>query len=310
MADTKSTAFAAAVTFTVQSKVLQNLRNELIWANPAMAETGRFDRASDQLMFLTYPDLSNTTPQTPLTEGTPPTARTISMNTVIISTAQYGDLVSLTDLAKVKAPSDVVAIASERVGRVAKEVIDVVTRDAIFLGGTPYYQAGDTTRAGLASNDYLLGSDLMALRAKMILAKIPTFPDGTYRLYIHPAVGYDLRTDATANASAWMGLNQYQGKEEIQRGEIGKMHGFRIIEVYNAPTFSSTTTVYGSLALGDIKGWGAGELQTLRAYHIAPGGDHTDPLGQLEYVGWKVNFGCAPLNNGYYYRVESAATAL
>jgi N4-gp56 family major capsid protein len=97
---------------------------------------------------------------------------------------------------------------------------------------------------------------------------------------------------------------------QVFTGEIGTLHGFRVMESDTAPTFSSTTTVYAGLAVGDIKGWGAGELQTFRAYHVAPGGDHSDPLAQLEKVGWKVNFGCAPLNNGYYYRVETAATSL
>ena len=35
---TASTAVAAAVTFTVQSKVLENLRAELVYANPQYAE--------------------------------------------------------------------------------------------------------------------------------------------------------------------------------------------------------------------------------------------------------------------------------
>lgn len=309
MATTKSTAFSAAISFTIQSKVLENLRAELVWANPNLAEQGRFDKASDMLLFLSYPDLSNTTPQTPLTEGAAPTARTISMNTVTVSTNQYGDLVEISDLAKVKAPSDVIAIASERVGRVAKEVIDIITRDAIFLGGTPFYQAGDTTRAGLAQNDLLLGSDLQKLRATMVLNKVPLPSDGYYRLYVHPSVAYDLRSDTTS-ATSWLDINKYARPEEIMKGEIGRIHGFRVMEVVNAPTFASTATVFASLALGAIKGWGAGELQTFRTYHVTPGGDHTDPLGQIEQVGWKVNFGCAPLNSDYYYRVETGGTVL
>ncbi len=86
------------------------------------------------------------------------------------------------------------------------------------------------------------------------------------------------------------------------------MEGFRIMEVVNAPTFSSTVLVYASIAVGRLKGWGAGELQTLRTYHVAPGGDHKDPLAQEELVGWKVAFGVAVLSNTYYFRFESAAT--
>lgn len=312
MAATQSSAFQAAITFTVQSMVLRNLRNELTWANPGWAEQGRFDAASDMLTWLAFPDLESTTPLTPLTEGTPPTARAITMTTVTVSTAQYGDLVGLTDIAKVKAPRDVVAIASERVGRVAREVMDTITRDNIFLGGTAFYANGDTSRAALTASggDKLDAADLILLRSKMKKANVPTGEGGFYKLYLSINQGHDLRIETTATTS-WLETAKYTDKiSQVDRGEIGALHGFRIIEVDTAPTFSSTETVYAGLALGGIRGWGAGELQTFQTYHIAPGGNHTDPLAQLEEVGWKVNFGVAPLNNGYYFRVESVATAL
>jgi N4-gp56 family major capsid protein len=310
VANTTASAFQAAITFTVQAKVLENLRDDLVWANPAWAEQGRFDPASDMLTFLSFPDLSSTTPQTPLTEGSPPTARAISMNTVTVSTDQYGDLVNITDLAKVKAPRDIVAIASERVSRTAKEVMDTITRDNIFMGGTAFYQAGDTTRAGLAATDLLVGADLIKLRSTMKANNVPLPADGYYRLILSINQTYDLMSETTA-VTGFVPLSQYTDRvNQVFAGEIGTLHGFRVMESDTAPTFSSTTTVYAGLALGDIKGWGAGELQTFRAYHVAPGGDHSDPLAQLEKVGWKVNFGCAPLNNGYYYRVETAATSL
>ena len=62
--------------------------------------------------------------------------------------------------------------------------------------------------------------------------------------------------------------------------------------------------------MGDIKGWGAGELQSLSVHHVAPGGDHSDLLAQSELMGFKVNFGIAVLNNGYYFKYESAASDL
>jgi N4-gp56 family major capsid protein len=229
-----------------------------------------------------------------------------------VSTAQYGDRVGLTDVAKVKAPREIVSIAAERSSRVAKEVMDTITRDNIFLGGTPYYANNDTNRAALTAGggDKLDAADLLLLRSKMKKNNMPLGEGGYYKLYVAINQGHDLRAETTAN-QAWHAISQYTSKvSEIERGEIGAFHGFRIIEADTAPTFSSTETVYAGVALGAIRGWGAGELQTFRSYHTAPGGDHSDPLAQLEEVGWKVNFGVAPLNNGYYYRVESVATAL
>ncbi len=315
MTTTTSDAFQAAITFTVQSTVLKNLRNSLTYANPGLAEQGRFDEASDMLTFLKFPDLSSTTPQTPLTEGSAPTARAITMTTVTVSTAQYGDLVDITDIAKVKAPRDVVKIAAERTGRVAKEVMDTITRDIIFLGGTAFIEGALSTtnaaRTDLGATEYLIGTDLQRLRATMKAGNVPLFDDGYYRLYVGNSVSHDLKRDTTASSS-WIEPAKYTpaAYAEVQRGEIGILHGFRIIEADTSPTFSSTTTVHASLAVGAIKGWGAGELQTFKTYHIAPGNDHSDPLAQIEEVGWKMNFGVAVLNNGYYYRVESASRVL
>jgi hypothetical protein len=40
------------------------------------------------------------------------------------------------------------------------------------------------------------------------------------------------------------------------------------------------------------------------------GGDHSDLLAQSELWGWKIDFGVAPLDNSYYFRLESAATSV
>lgn len=305
MALLSSDALASAISFKVQKSALKNLRARLIFADPAYAESGDFDAGHDTLMFVAYADLPINT--TALTEGTTPVARALTQSTVTVDAQQFGDLVSISDLAKVKSPLDIVDIASERIARQAAESIDKISRDAIALGGTPLYQGDDTTRAGLASTDYLLASDVMKLRAKMIAAKIPMFSDGMFKLLVHPYVAYDLRTEAVSSAGAWIDVNRYSNPEHIAKGEVGSFHGFHVIEVNNAPTFASTTTVYASMALGDIKGWGAGELQSLQVFHTPPGGVG-DELHQKESLGWKVSFGVAALNNGYYYRMESAAS--
>lgn len=312
MANTASTAFSAVIGQTVQTKVLANLRADLVWANPSLAESGTFNKGDDTVTFVSVPDLSNTTPQTPLTEGTAPTARAITMTNVSFSTAQYGDIVNITDVAKVKAPVDVVNIASERVSRVAQEVIDVISRDTVFLGGTAFFcAASHTTRATLDSSDKLIGSYLIKLRATMKKAKVPTFPDNTYHLYVGPSMLYDLKSDTTAT-TGWLAPTVYtaDGRTEAMSGEVGKLHGFRIMEVNNTPSFASTTTVGAAIATGPIKGWGAGELQTLLAYHVAPGGDHNDVIAQIEAVGWKVNFGVGILSNSYYYRLEAYGASI
>lgn len=307
MATITSSVLSAAITFKVQKQVLKNLRASLVYADRAFAVQGDFMPGFDTLTFVNVPDLSVAT--TPLTEGTAPTARALSIGTVSVSTAQYGDLVEITDIAKVKSPIEIVDIASERLSRSSSETIDQITRDVIAAGGTAFYQGTNTSRADIASTDYAVAADLRKLRATMYKNNIKPFSDGYYRLWVAPEVGYDLRND-TASTGGFVDVNKYSNPETLLRGELGRMEGFRIAEVVNAPTFSSTTTVYACIALGDVKGWGVGDLQTLQTYHVAPGGDHTDPLAQKELLGWKVNWGVAVLNNSYYYRFETAAHAL
>jgi N4-gp56 family major capsid protein len=281
MAQTTASAFSAAITFKMQKTVLTNLRAALAWADTAYAETGDFDAGHDTLTFANVPDVALNTTQ--LTEGTRPTPKALTMGTVTVSTQQYGDLVSITDLAKVKAPFEIVPIASERVARQAAETLDQVARDIIAAGGTAKFVNTQTDRADIASTDLAVASDLRKLRATMFKNKIKPFADGYYRMFISPNVGYDLRSDT--NTGGWIDVNKYATPETLLRGELGRMEGFRIMEVVNAPTFASTTTVYANIAVGSTKGWGCGELQTLTTHHVAPGGDHADALAQEELVG-------------------------
>jgi N4-gp56 family major capsid protein len=307
-ASTTASVFASALTFIVQEDVLDNLRSDLVYADPSYAQEGDFDAGRDTLMFVSVPDLSVST--TPLTEGTRPDKQALSFGTVTVSTSQYGNLVSITDLAKVKSPVQIAEIARERLGRNAAEVVDTVTRNVAAAGGIVSFQGTNTTRAGIGAGEILVAGDLRKLRGKMLKRKIPLFPDRKYRLIVSTEQAYDIRSEAVTGTGAFIDVNRYSRPEQILAGEIGTLEGFRIMETPTAPTASSTVTVHIALAMGAIKAWGAGELQTLTMHHVAPGGDHTDPLAQEELLGWKVNFGVAVLDNDYYYRLESAATDL
>ena len=304
---TTSSALSAAITFSVQSQVLENLRAALVYADPALAMAGQFDEGTDSLMWVDVPDLAINT--TALVEGTRPNTIALTMGTVTLSTTQYGDVVSITDVAKLLSPVQIVGIGAEHITRQAAQSLDKVARDEIASGGTAYFGSIDhTTRATLDNTDFLtvdgIGG-LNLLRSKMYAAKIPPFSDGFYRLYASVGQAYDLRADANFKLAY-----QYVDNTPLLRGEIGAIAGFRVIEVVNAPTVSSSVLVQLGIAVGDIKGWGAGSLQSMRVFHQAPGGDHADLLEQEELLGWKCMWGVAVLNNSYYFRVESFATVV
>jgi N4-gp56 family major capsid protein len=261
----------------------------------------------DTLMFVTVPDLAKNT--TPLTEGTTPGTKALSITTTTLATTQYGDLVEITDVAKVKSPIEIVDIASERVSQQAKESLNQIARDVIAAGGTVKYQGSNAARTDIGAGEIATAAELRKLAATMRLNKIKPMADGYFRLFVDNEVGYDLRND-TAAVGGFIDINRYEKSETLLAGELGRLEGFKIIEVNDGPTFASTVTVHASIAVGRLRAWGAGELQTMQTYHVAPGGDHNDPLAQRELVGWKVNYGTAVLKNDRYYRYESAATEL
>lgn len=308
MAQTDSAALAAAIRFTVQKGVLANLRSELVYADPQFTEEGRFDSGSDMLTFITVPDLAvSTSTDKVQTEGSANTAKALTISTVTVSTDQYMATVNITDVAIQKQPIDLVRTATERVGRHAKVLLDTVARDTVALGGTIFYGAAShSTRATLDSGDKMTAALLTKLRQKMFKAGVPLRADGTYLFICSPEVGYDLRTDTSTGN--FVTVNQYSKPETVLKNEIGMLSGFRIIENPSAPTFASSVTVQCSFALGAVKPWGAGSLESLKTFYVAPGGDHSDPAGQLAQVGYIVNWGVAPLATGYYYRVESYGT--
>lgn len=311
MVDTvmSSSALSAAITFKVQKNVLENLRASLIFADKQFAEQGEFDAGHDTIMFVNVPDLAINV--TNLTEGTRPDKRALTIGTLTMAAAQYGDLVAITDLAKVKSPIEIVPIASERLARQASESLDQVARDVIAAGGTTKFVGSRTTRASIAATTEVATAALLRkLKTQMFKAKIRPKADGYYRLWVHPNVEYDLRNESATGS--FVDVKKYTdgNVDDILKGEVGRLEGFRIMSVVNAPTFASTVTVYRSIATGDKKGWGAGDLQTLSTYHVAPGGDHTDPLAQEELMGWKVAYGVAVLSNDYFFGLETSATAV
>jgi N4-gp56 family major capsid protein len=291
--------------FALRKPALENLRAALVFGNKSFAEMGRFEPGADVIKFATVPDLAVAT--TPLTEGSPPTAVALSVSATLLDSDQYGNLVDITDLAAVKSPLDLAALAGERLGRNAAETIDQLVRDVIAGGGTVMFsEVGATQRSDLdASGDEMTSAVLRKLKGKMFKGKIPPFADNYYRIIVTPEQAYDLQNETTAGS--FIDVMKYTDPSDIIQGEIGRVAGFRVIQAVNAPTFSSSVTVHAAIAFGRLPGWGWGDLQALRTYYTAPGGKG-DELHQKESVGWKVAFGTAVLANARYYRLETAAT--
>lgn len=304
MADTNSAILSQVLVAEVQRGLLENLRDQLVYGNRAYAEMGSFVPGSDAIKFAAIPDLSVAT--TPLTEGSAPTAVALSITAVTVDSMQYGNLINITDLAKLKSPFDLVATARERLARNAAETIDQLVRDEIALAGTAFYaEAGTSLRSDLDSTDTLTAAKLKKLAMRMFYGNVPTFDGEHYVLIVSPGQAYDLLTDTATGG--FIDTVKYTNPSPILNNELGVIGGFRVVKAQNAPTFASTVTVHAAFAFGRLAGWGWGDLQRLAVHHTMPGGQ-SDPLHQNEKLGWITDFGVASIDNERYFRVESAAT--
>ena len=307
--NTDTSGFSALVQDLVLAKAESELRARLVHANPDAYVHGRFVKGTNQIRHARYSDLG--ADATPLDEGVPPTSQSMVISSDAFSAVQYGQTLSITDLAQLDSPHDLISIASDRLARQAAETMDIVVRDVLAAGTNVVYANGGANRADLVKADKITGELVKKTVAALKAANVPSFADGTYRCIIHPFQEYDLISDTTANG--WLEANKYVDNSPLITGEIGKFAGVRFVVSSNAKTWANAaddgSDVFSAHFFGPDS-YTVGDSQTLQAYFTAPGGDHSDPLAQMAVAGWKMRFGAKILDlaGPKYLRLETGAT--
>lgn len=305
---TTTTNFNDLVQELVMKQAEDELRASLPHTAPGNYEPGRLIKGTNLIRFARYPDLAAAT--TPLTQGAAPTSRALSIESETLSVAQYGDVLEWTDLAELDSPHDIVAIGAERAARVAAITIDTIVRDILALGANVKYSNG-AARSTVSAT--LTGDLVKRMFWFLQTSNVPTFPDGTYRAIISPEQAYNLEADTATGG--WMDAHKYVNNAPLLAGEVGRYAGVRFMVSDIAKVFTTAgagaVDVHSAFFMGP-KAYAIGDSQTLKAYFIPRGGDHSDPLAQLGKLGWKCRFGAILLDQAgaRYVRLETAATAL
>jgi N4-gp56 family major capsid protein len=107
----------------------------------------------------------------------------------------------------------------------------------------------------------------------------------------------------------WQDVSKYSNKENIEKGEIGKLHGVRFVD--NTNEFVAGN-VHGTLIVGQ-DAYGVVDIEGSKKAKIiiktAKEGGSADPLEQRNTVGWKVMFTAKRLQELAMVRIESGVTA-
>lgn len=239
---------------------------------------------------------------TPLAEGVTPDGDEYTVTSVRATVKQYGKYVTITDVLDKAGLDRNVTEAAEMLGEQAAETIDNVIKEEIFAGTNVQYAGGAAGRDAVSG--VLTGDEVMKAVRTLRAGKAKPLADGYYIGFIDPYCAYDLMKDPL-----WQDVSKYSNKENIEKGEIGKLHGVRFIDNTNAFVAGNVhgTLIIGRDAYGIVDIEGSRKPKIIIKHAKDSGTD--DPLEQRNTVGWKVMFTAKRLQELAMVRIESGVTA-
>lgn len=305
---TTTSNFSSTVTADVKRRVLENLRAKYAHAMDGNYLPGAYVKGTNSFTYVTYPDLAAAT--TALSEGTAPTANALSISVDSFSATQIGNTIEISDLAALQSPHNLASIASERLADNAAKTMDTLVREIVAAGTSVFYATG-SARSSQATSNILTGALVKRMVEELQSINAPTFPNGNYRAILHPRQAGDLQRDTASGG--WVDIFKYDNAAVLEGLRTASFAGVDFIITSQAKVFAtagvSSANVYGALFFGP-GAYALNDLQTLNAYLVPPGGDHSDPIAQKAIVGWKMAFGCKLLtgNTLKLLRLETGAT--
>lgn len=273
-------------------------------------------KTGDHVYTLNVPQRTSFTSTTAtIVEGVTPNEMAFKYDQVAVTCTQYGAYVKITDIADKDSVFDLYTEAGYELGRQMAEVADQVIQNELLTNGTYVtYGSGNgaiTARANITATSYVVSKDLADIFALLRAKAAPMLDGNAYAGVFHPFVVNDIRKDGTANA-AWFDAVKYTMPEKILNGEVGKMHGIRIMESANISTFlggvGGTVKIYPSYIVGD-KAYAVVESQPLETIIKSnTSGGSENPLNLVGSVGLKIRFGIKIVKQEALMRLEGASS--
>ena len=166
-----------------------------------------------------------------LTEGNPGDGAMLAETEVHMQLEQYGDYARYTDKLSMSHLDANVLESTQLFADAGSRSIDAVVREELATCTNVIRPNGKASMSDLGAGDKIT-SDLLLDAVKILKkAKAKRF-DGYYIAIIGPDVWRDLMKD-----DLFVNVSTYQDKENIYKGEIGRMHGVRLVETTEAKIF-------------------------------------------------------------------------
>ena len=245
-----------------------------------------------------------------LSEGDPGESVMLAETEVTVQLQQYGEYARCTDKLDLTHLDMDIMRRTKLFGDAGARSIDAVVREELAKCANVIYAGGKTARAQLTAVDKLTSRELRKAVKTLKKNHAQTF-GGYYVAIVGPDTMYDLQED-----DAFVKVSQYQDKENIYTGEVGRLFGVRLVETTEAKVFegagASGADVASVIVLGQYA-YGVTSLKGAKPRVIVkPAGSAgtADPLDQISTVGWKMDgFGAKLLQPEYAVRIECGFSA-
>lgn len=245
-----------------------------------------------------------------LSEGDPGESVMLAETEVTVQLQQYGEYARCTDKLDLTHLDMDIMRRTKLFGDAGARSIDAVVREELEKCANVIYAGGKASRAELTAADKLTSRELRKAVKTLKKNHAQTF-GGYFVAIIGPDTMYDLQED-----EAFVKVSQYQDKENIYTGEVGRLFGVRLVETTEAKIFegagASGADVASVIVLGQYA-YGVTSLKGAKPRVIVkPAGSAgtADPLDQISTVGWKMDgFGAKLLQPEYAVRIECGFSA-
>ena len=245
-----------------------------------------------------------------LSEGDPGESVMLAETEVTVQLQQYGEYARCTDKLDLTHLDMDIMRRTKLFGDAGARSIDAVVREELAKCANVIYAGGKASRAELTAADKLTSRELRKAVKTLKKNHAQTF-DGYFVAIIGPDTMYDLQED-----EAFVKVSQYQDKENIYTGEVGRLFGVRLVETTEAKIFEGAGTDGADVASVIVLGQYAYGVTSLKGAKprviVKPAGSAgtADPLVQISTVGWKMDgFGAKLLQPEYAVRIECGFSA-
>lgn len=177
---------------------------------------------------------------TPLVEGVTPDGQRLDVTALEATVDQYGGYVMASDMLELTAVDNIGVETTELLGGQAGRTLDTITRDTLCAGTQVIYApavVGDTEVETLSREEITpeckLTTRLLYEAARQLKAMNAKPVDGQDYVAI---VNQDTAYDLMVHDKMWRDVHTYSGEQEIYKGELGKIAGFRFVESTEAKT--------------------------------------------------------------------------